>query len=844
MLLLPALLRVTIADDIVPTQMPLSGYQKAVYVYGFDQCEHDAVVAQLSFIVEQGVNRILYGSALPQEFNESIVPNAPPDNAMWLFGHSFNCELPNMTSVHAAVRDAHPHVSFLVSIGGANANCWEQMFMPQGQPCPSPSSSVTTSAPSGHAGGTVPDGGKCTQQYGDCEHGLTCWFKNHNQHWWAANKTNCANFHTHCTLQAENCCVNISRTNDPTYWCHASSGSSDIGTCTSANGVDVSLVAASLQSMAHVYGIDGYEFDLEGVSSIDHVWCGLNVVRKQLHDNSFIVQESIWLVDYASYTPVLNSPHPTTYPSVQHSVTGMMLYGTSMYLPGYTHVSGGNSINNGGTCPFWPNWVRLWASNCSQTSNFTTPSITQTACNIQRAKNGIQCEQDGCGCYNECDAAAAALHCVPHRDIAPIVVVDGAGNPYLQCGPNEARWPAQTPTAGDGVNGNCTFWLDELQPYVQRGTTPPWVVVWAFPGNNKQQAMQNLFCFMLKGRDCTVQEYIAMCALFPTIPCPAPTPTTPTPATPTPATPTPAPITPAPTPIDPLTPAPTPATATPTPAPPAAGACGTWTDVCGFNQVCYKTDGSCTPVMAAPCWYADTGCSSAGCFVVPQTPTACNTLVSNAMLDGHAVYVGASTNNTCAATLQPDTISADARAHLSAALAHNPFAGNDAKYQPVQPLHKGGLCAATYYNVTSDLLVWRVFHSQQPHTQTGSWWNLRAVGDTVAQFDAYDDVCSDWYPNAPADRRYTCYIKAGTSIAVGPGQSILCPNNRSYPQSPVLQVYVDDPHALVRCSHPERFPRQTQASSSKSTDSIVVASVALGVAGLVLPFAIYLAAKQ
>ena len=140
-----------------------------------------------------------------------------------------------------------------------------------------------------------------------------------------------------------------------------------------------------------------------------------------------------------------------------------------------------------------------------------------------------------------------------------------------------------------------------------------------------------------------------------------------------------------------------------------------------------------------------------------------------------------------------------------------PVSGNPfASYPPVKPPGEGGLCTARYYRVTEPLRVWRVFQSSVPKSAYGSWWNLEEPTDTsIHHFRQRDDVCKSWTPNP--DRYHSCYLKTGTEIAVGPGQSVTCPDSGiQYPENSELQVYVNayhDKSMFKWCSTPRPFPR-------------------------------------
>ena len=182
-----------------------------------------------------------------------------------------------------------------------------------------------------------------------------------------------------------------------------------------------------------------------------------------------------------------------------------------------------------------------------------------------------------------------------------------------------------------------------------------------------------------------------------------------------------------------------------------------------------------------------------GYWAIPQDSSSSPTPTPTPLVDPHGDYCSDTVN---LAAVQPPSVN-----HTT--LDYNPFTA----YPPVKKAGDGGQCKAQYYRITEPLQVWRVFESSKPASALGSWWNLEAPAYmSVANFRHRDDVCASWTPDP--DRYHSCYIKAGTDLAIGPGQSANC-TNITYAESSEPQVYVNaygNTSMFADCSAPHAFP--------------------------------------
>ncbi|MFO0630270.1 MAG: hypothetical protein U0325_32235 [Polyangiales bacterium] len=102
---------------------------------------------------------------------------------------------------------------------------------------------------------------------------------------------------------------------------------------------------------------------------------------------------------------------------------------------------------------------------------------------------------------------------------------------------------------------------------------------------------------------------------------------------------------------------------------------------------------------------------------------------------------------------------------------------------------EGKLCAATVYEATRPIPVWRVWQRDREHTRRGRWWSLARPQGTRDAFRASAVVCAEW---SALNALVRCEIRAGERFALGPGQSARCEGGAVLPASPALQVYVEN----------------------------------------------------
>ncbi|TKC86789.1 hypothetical protein FAZ69_19245 [Trinickia terrae] len=107
--------------------------------------------------------------------------------------------------------------------------------------------------------------------------------------------------------------------------------------------------------------------------------------------------------------------------------------------------------------------------------------------------------------------------------------------------------------------------------------------------------------------------------------------------------------------------------------------------------------------------------------------------------------------------------------------------------QVVQPAGKGGLCDAKVFKVAQPLTVYRVWDQANQNSQYGRWWSFNPPAGPVGTYRAANAICPEW---SALNRVKQCRLKVGAEIVIGPGQSALCSNNLTYPQSATNQVFV------------------------------------------------------
>lgn len=122
---------------------------------------------------------------------------------------------------------------------------------------------------------------------------------------------------------------------------------------------------------------------------------------------------------------------------------------------------------------------------------------------------------------------------------------------------------------------------------------------------------------------------------------------------------------------------------------------------------------------------------------------------------------------------------------------------------------EGKLCQGRVYTARKSVVVYRVWDKSKPYTAYGRWWSFeRPVGDR-ATYRKDNDICPKW---SALDIVHSCWIKPGTQIVVGPGQSAKCANS-TLPQSATNQVFIpndtqNDIKLVENCSKPMIWPKK------------------------------------
>jgi hypothetical protein len=130
---------------------------------------------------------------------------------------------------------------------------------------------------------------------------------------------------------------------------------------------------------------------------------------------------------------------------------------------------------------------------------------------------------------------------------------------------------------------------------------------------------------------------------------------------------------------------------------------------------------------------------------------------------------------------------------------------------------QGKLCAGKVFVAEKPVTVHRVWDSARPYTVYGSWWSL---SDPQGPRDSYrkeEDICPEW---SALDRTSTCTIKVGTRVVIGPGQSVNCKGDLSYPPSAVNQVYIPNDSQnnqvfIENCTAAAQWPKSESIAAQK-----------------------------
>ena len=116
-----------------------------------------------------------------------------------------------------------------------------------------------------------------------------------------------------------------------------------------------------------------------------------------------------------------------------------------------------------------------------------------------------------------------------------------------------------------------------------------------------------------------------------------------------------------------------------------------------------------------------------------------------------------------------------------------------ASFEPdaIKRPEEGGLRDGHYVTVLSDdVTVYRLFDNEDAG-MLGRFWVFEPPTGDNAQYRRDYGVCADW--NA-LTHPVTCRLLKGTTIIVGPGQSVSCKKPpRFIPASEALQVFIPNP---------------------------------------------------
>ena len=111
--------------------------------------------------------------------------------------------------------------------------------------------------------------------------------------------------------------------------------------------------------------------------------------------------------------------------------------------------------------------------------------------------------------------------------------------------------------------------------------------------------------------------------------------------------------------------------------------------------------------------------------------------------------------------------------------------------------NEGKLYNAQTYKVRHDnILIYRLWNSTSTRSEKGRWWTFSKPEGRVEFYRRDYVICPGW---SPLDRLSTAYLKKGTIVVLGNGQSVECKRFR-YGQSDSRQIYIPDPEKLVDVS--------------------------------------------
>jgi len=141
----------------------------------------------------------------------------------------------------------------------------------------------------------------------------------------------------------------------------------------------------------------------------------------------------------------------------------------------------------------------------------------------------------------------------------------------------------------------------------------------------------------------------------------------------------------------------------------------------------------------------------------------------------------------CAAA--PHPFASDCRGTLPDDTALGAQADDALLAEATAPPGEGKLCGGRAYRVQAPVTVYRLFDAARPFSEFGNWWSLEPPAESREQYRRKYAICDAW---SQLDRVITCTIQPGTSLVLGPGQSVAsCPPPQAgLPQAEAIQVYL------------------------------------------------------
>lgn len=115
----------------------------------------------------------------------------------------------------------------------------------------------------------------------------------------------------------------------------------------------------------------------------------------------------------------------------------------------------------------------------------------------------------------------------------------------------------------------------------------------------------------------------------------------------------------------------------------------------------------------------------------------------------------------------------------------------------IKPAGQGGISEGIVLRVTEDTPVYRLWSGPEKvdargyTNRIGQWWTFEAPAGSQADYRVAYEICAGWNDLTWVA---TCTLKAGSVVAVGPGQSVsaeTCGSDESYPANPAApQVFI------------------------------------------------------